>query len=221
MSDISNALDIVATPIGLELSNITGFSNFNRTEALQFVMNNRNALGNWDRSTAHKYHELIDTFQIIRSLKEIGEISQITEQEKEEIASSLTFYEQERGYSLLSNDYMSLETINSVVNSFYQKGRIGDLDILGLYEIIKQSCIFNPLRGHILIYASTGLDQNVIGFRSYPIEYYKYGNLNDTNGLNFLRSHKTTYLALDSLKRIFKLNDLAYLCNYFNHKCQT
>lgn len=104
-----------------------------------------------------------------------------------------------------------MESYNTQKDPFYQKGRIGDLDISGLYEIIKQACIFNPLRGHILIYASTGLDQNVIEFRSYPIEYYKYGNLNDTDGLNFLRSHKTTYLALDSLKRIFKLNDLAYL----------
>jgi len=211
VNDISNALDIVATPIGLELSDITGFSNFSRTEALQFVMNNRNILGNWDRSTVYKYHELIDTFQIIRSLKEIGEISQLTELEREEIANSLTFYEQERGYSLLSSDYMSMETINSVVNSFYQKGRIGDLDIAGLYELIKQACIFNPLRGHILIYASTGMDQNIIGFRSYPIEYYKYGNLNESNSLNSLRSHKTTYLTLDSLKRIFKLNDLGFL----------
>jgi prenyltransferase beta subunit len=83
VNDISNALDIVATPIGLELSDITGFSNYSRTEALQFVMNNRNTLGNWDRSTVYKYHELIDTFQIIRSLKEIGEISQLTELEKE------------------------------------------------------------------------------------------------------------------------------------------
>ncbi len=210
-NDISNALDIVATPIGLELSDITGFSNFSRTEVLQFVMNNRNTLGNWDRSTVHKYHELIDTFQIVRSLKEIGEISQLTEQEKEEIAGSLAIYKQERGYSLLSKDYMSLETINSVVNSFYQKGRIGDLDISGLYEHIKQSCVFDPYSGHIQIYASTGMDQNIIGFRSYPIEYYKYGKLNDSNGLNFLTSHKNTYLALDSLKKIFKLNDLGYL----------
>ena len=211
VSDISNALDIVATPIGLELSDITGFSNFSRTEVLQFIMNNRNSLGNWDRSTVYKYHELIDTFQIIRSLKEIGEISQLTEPEKEEIANSLTYYEQERGYSLLSNDYMSLETINSVVNSFYQKGRIGDLDISGLYELIKQSCVFDHYRGHIQIYASTALDPNIIGFRSYPIEYYKYGKLNDLDGLNFLSSHKSTYLALDSLKKIFKLNDLGYL----------
>ncbi len=211
VNDISNALDIVATPIGLEMSDITGFSNFSRSETLQFVMNNRNTLGNWDRSTVYKYHELIDTFQIVRSLKEIGEISQLTEQEKEEIANSLSFYKQERGYSLLSADYMSMETINSVVNSFYQKGRIGELDISGLYELIKQACIFNPLRGHILIYASTGMDQNIIGFRSYPIEYYKYGNLNETNNLNFLRSHKTTYMTLNSLKRIFKLNDLGVL----------
>ncbi len=210
-NDISNALDIVATPIGLELSDITEFSNFSRTDVLQFVMNNRNALGNWDRSTVYKYHELIDTFQIIRSLNEIGEISQLTEQEKEEIANSLTYYKQERGYSLLSKDYMSFETINSVVNSFYQKGRIGDLDISGLYELIKQSCIFDPYSGHIQVYASTGMDQNTIGFRSYPIEYYKFGKLNDSNGLNFLSNHKSTYLALDSLKGIFKLNDLGYL----------
>jgi len=216
MNDISNAFDIVATPIGLELSDITGFSNFSRSEVLQFVMNNRNALGNWDRSTVYKYHELIDTFQIIRSLKEIGEISQLTEQEKEEIANSLTYYKQVRGYSLLSNDYMSLEMINSVVNSFYQKGRIGDLDISGLYEIIKHSCIFDPYSGHIQIYASTGMDQNIIGFRSYPIEYSKFGKLNDTNSLNFLTSHKITYWALESLKRIFKLNDLGYL--YDLHK---
>ena len=211
MSDLSNALDIVATPIGVELSDITNFSNFSRINVLQFVMNNRNALGNWDRSTVYKYHELIDTFQIIRSLKETGEISQLNEQEKEEIANSLTFYEQVRGYSLLSSDYVSMETINSVVNSFYQKGRVADLDISGLYEIIKQAIIFDPYYGHIKIYASTGLDQNIIGFRSYPIEYYKFGNLNDKNSLNFLTSHKSTYLALDSLKRIFKLNDLGFL----------
>ncbi|MFX1260195.1 MAG: prenyltransferase/squalene oxidase repeat-containing protein, partial [Promethearchaeota archaeon] len=62
---MENYSNIVASALGLELSDLTGYSSINRNELINFIINNRNEYGNWDSSTTYKYHELIDTFQIV------------------------------------------------------------------------------------------------------------------------------------------------------------
>ena len=96
--------NIIATALGLELSDITGHTGINRIEVLNFLLTNRNNFGNWDSSTYYRNHELIDTFQIIRCLKELGEINQLTLQEKNQISNAIFFYKHYNGFSLISND---------------------------------------------------------------------------------------------------------------------
>lgn len=196
--------NIVASAIGLELSDITGYTNISRSNILQFIFNNRNKLGNWDRSTVYPYHELVDTYRIIKSLKESGEISQITEVEKNEIVQSLSLYKQFKGYSLLSIDYSSLDLINSVINAFFLYDKIPDLDILTLYNQIESCAVYNifhegyEFRNSINMYPFGG-------FYSYPIEYYNIGQAD----ADFVTSHRTTFLALDALNKIYKLDDFS------------
>ncbi|MHA2269483.1 MAG: prenyltransferase/squalene oxidase repeat-containing protein [Promethearchaeota archaeon] len=200
--------NLVATAIGLDLSQISGLLSINRNEVINFILNNRNSLGIWDQSTTVDCHELIDTFQIIRSLKESGEVNQLTSQEKSQIASSIALYQQYNGYSLLSNDYTSNHLIYNVINSFDLFNRISDLDVLGLYSLIestyKEYEYFN-LYGFT---GSTDMDDSYISFRSCPIEYY--------SPRNYLYSHKFTYMALDSLRKLFKLDDFALNYNLMN-----
>ncbi|MHA2393364.1 MAG: prenyltransferase/squalene oxidase repeat-containing protein [Promethearchaeota archaeon] len=197
--------NLVATAIGLDLSSITGFSTINRNEVINFIYNNRNQMGIWDQSTTVNIHELIDTFQIIRSLKESGELSQLPSQEKDQIAGSIALYHHYDGYSLLSEDYMSMNLLYTIVESFNSFNRVSDLDILGLYNQIT-SCFSDHDEDNIGTFAgSTNLDENFKGFRSFPVENTGLGN--------FFFSHKNTFMALKSLQKIYKLDDFALECD--------
>ena len=201
---IKDFCNIIATALGLELSDITGYTELNRIEVLNFLLTNRNNLGNWDSSTWFRNHELIDTYQVIRCLKESGEISQLALQEKNQISNAIFYYKQYNGFSLISNDYMSLEHIHSLVNSFVLFNRISELDIQGLYNLIDGS--YSDLFYFYGFSASTNL-VNCIGFRSHPIEYYNLGYYHFTEETDSLFNHKFDYKALDSLLKISKLDD--------------
>ena len=204
-----NSTNLVATAIGLELSEITGFSTINRNAVINFILNNRNSIGNWDQSTTEQCHELIDIFQIIRCLKESEVINQLTSQEKDQIASSLALYYHYNGYSLLSEDYTSLNLISSVIHSFDLFNRISDLNIQELYNLI-DGCYnyfghFDDLGNVMGFSPSSNNNYYFMGFRSSPIEYYGFPKV--------VYNHKSTFLALDSLQRMFKLDDFALKCN--------
>ncbi|MHA2008935.1 MAG: prenyltransferase/squalene oxidase repeat-containing protein [Promethearchaeota archaeon] len=204
-----NFTNIVATSIGLELSNITGYQSIDQNAVINFIYNHRNQLGIWDGSTKVNLQELIDTFQIIRSLKNSEEISQLTPQDKTNIVDAINLYQQIDGYSLISEDYLSVNLIYSTLNSFNFFNRISELNIQELYTFI-QSCFkdfgFNNILGFS---GSSKLDENFVGFRSYPIEYYNLGNHNFTKETDSLYNHKFTYMALNSLQTMFKLDDFA------------
>jgi len=138
----ANYTNIVATAINLELSDITGFTGINRDEVISFIINNRNALGGWDASTTIMYHELIDTFQIVRSLANTGALSELTLSEKNEIAFYIGLFSQFKGYSLLSEDYTSVELIHAITTSYDHFDRIADLDIQGLYDQLEGSAMY-------------------------------------------------------------------------------
>ncbi len=200
-----NFSNLVGTALGLELANVTGFIGIDKDEVINYILSNRNALGNWDSSTQYGYHELIDTFQIVRCLKELDLINHLDSQKKSEVASSMELYRQFEGYSLLSKDYMSLNLIYSIVNSFSLFDRISDLDISGLFNMLTTN-----YKGDLGIYgflASTNMNQEYIRFRSRPIEYFSYGRHTYTNLTDSMFNHKFTYMALDSLLQIYKLDD--------------
>ena len=203
----TNYTNIVATAINLELSDMTDFTGINRSEVISFIINNRNALGGWDASTTIKYHELIDTFQIVRSLANTGALSELTLSEKNEIASFIRLFSQYNGYSLLSEDYTSVELIHSIISSYDYFDKIADLDIQGLYDQLKGSALYMWEKD--FFFACTKREANVPSFRSKPLDYYTLGYHKHLQEINAFFSHKETYLILSSLQKIFKLNDFA------------
>ncbi|NVM16996.1 MAG: hypothetical protein HWN80_04720 [Candidatus Lokiarchaeota archaeon] len=204
---VTNISNIVATAINLELSDITGFTNLNRNEVINFILNNRVYLGGWEASTTVKYHELIDIFQIVRSLSNTGVISGLSIYEKDEIESFIRLYSQERGYSLLSEDYTSVDLIYAAVSSYDYFDRLGELNIQGLYDLL-EGTIKETGEGFRFL-ACTNLDLSKPVFRSKPIDYYSTGYHNYIEEMNALTSNKYIFKTLDILDKIFKLNDFA------------
>ena len=207
ISWVVNSTNIVATAINLELSDITGFTGFDRAKVIDFIIDNRNALGGWDASTTVKSHELIDIFQIIRSLANTGAISELTLSTKNEIASYIQLFSQFNGYSLLSEDYTSVELINTIISSYDYFDRIADLDLQKLYDLLEGSALY--MGGDYDFYACTKLEPNVPDLRSRPFDYYTLGFHEQVDEINAMYSHKETYSILNSLRKIYKLDDFS------------
>ncbi len=220
-----NYYDILATALGLQLSDLIPNSadeNFldlaNRSGVINFVINNRNSMGGWDSSRQYGYHELIDSFQIVRALKEANAISQLSENDKSELENSISKYYQRSGYSLLSSDYVSLETYNAITSSFYLFDRVADLDLQGLYNIIEKSFYYQGTLDYYYFSSSSNMPYNaeipskpiapIFKFRSKPIEYYTSSQRLNTEEIGTIRDHKATYMGLNSLEKIYKLDDL-------------
>ena len=202
----ANFSNLAATSIGLDLSIKTGNTNIDTPAILDFLINNRNEFGIWDISTSYNYHELIDTFQVIRSLKESGNLNILTPNNKDEIANALNLYRSYRGYSFTSNSLTRQELINSLVSSLELYNRISDLEIHELYKEIELSYfeLGNESRG---FYSYMNVDGKYFLFRTYPIEYYNLCEHNYVEEINYISSPKNTYMALNSLEKLFKLDD--------------
>ncbi|MFX0032557.1 MAG: hypothetical protein ACFE8E_02840 [Candidatus Hodarchaeota archaeon] len=200
-------LNIVGTALALELAELTSFSGYDKALCIEFVINNKNSWGIWDQSTNIHYHELIDTFQITRSLFNVNGLSVLVESEKNMIVTALDFYFNHGGYALLSEDYTSLRLINYLINSYDIFDRLSDLPISQLYLAI-ESCysIDNNFIGSI------NMDFNAPMYRSFPLEYFSVGNQRIIYGIERMISQKNMFLALDSLNLISKLNifELSY-----------
>ncbi|MFX0021518.1 MAG: hypothetical protein ACFE9S_04280 [Candidatus Hermodarchaeota archaeon] len=209
-----NYTNIVATSIGLELSNITGFTGINRTETTLFILNNRNTLGNWDQSTTVKHHELIDTYQIIRSLNNTGKIIHFTNEDKNQIGNATLFYQSYKGFSHLSNDYTSINLIHTISSSFDFFDRVSDLDIPELYSAIEDSYNnFPPTQASRYFYGFLRDETFIEWFRSHPIEYYTSSQKNYIHEITQINSHQSTYYALETLNNLFKLDDFESIFN--------
>ena len=212
-----NYTNIVATALGLELSDITSYGNIDRDKVIAFIMGNRNFFGNWDQSTIVKIHELTDTFQILRSLRNSNETSQFSLEEKNQIGNSTLMYSSYEGYSLLSDDYTSMSYLHTTISSFSLFDRVSDLEIQELYTRIKNSYIDFADFGISRYFYGYLLDETeIFWFRSHPIEYYTSGHKNYLKDISQLNSHKSTYFALESLQKLFKLDDFASGFNLMN-----
>ena len=206
----NNFTNLVATAIGLELSDITGFTSFNRNEVLNFLYNNRNSLRMWDASTTIQKHELIDTFQIMRGLQNANEINILNSTDQNLIGNnSLSYFSNEfnRSFSLLSKDYTTMNLLYTVIESFDLYNRVSELDIQGLYTTISDSYYYEDYYKYDGFISYTNIDATYIGFRSFPIEFYSAGNKAYFDETGYLLSHKATFQALHSLKKMFKLDD--------------
>ena len=202
-----NYSNIVATAMSLELADQTGFEDFTRSNVLDFLFTNRNYRGGWEASTSVKYHEIIDTFQIVRSLSNTGDISQLSLSDKNEIGSFINLFSQERGYSLLSEDYTSVDMLYNLVSSYDYFGKIGELNIQEIYDLFLGTVV--DFSDDYRFFACTGMDLTKVSFRSRPFDYYTTGFHDFVDEINSIRSHENLFKTLDSLKKIFKLNDFA------------
>ncbi len=198
--------NIVATALGLELSDITSYPNINRENVITFLLNNRNSWGIWDSSTLLDHHELIDTFQIVRVLNNTEEISRLNEGDKSQISGAVSKYYSYNGFAPLSEDYMTMDLIHSIVSSYKLYDKLSDLDISQLYSDITSS--YNPFGScRFVEYITKG--KSFTGLRSRPYEFYTTGYKNYVDEINVLISHKATFHALTSLREIFKLDDFS------------
>jgi len=204
---VVNYSNIVSTAINLELADITGFVSFTRSDVVSFILNNRNYRGGWEASTTVKYHELIDTFQIVRSLSETGDILGLSLGDKDEISSFIALFAQERGYSLLSEDYTSVDLIYSLVSSYEYFGKIGELNIQSIYDLLVSTVL--ERWGNYDFFSCTAMDLKKVSFRSKPFDYDTAGHHKFVDEINSISSHQNIFKSLDSLKKIFKLNDFA------------
>ncbi len=205
----ANYSNIVSTAINLELADITGFTSFVRSDALAFIVNNRNYRGGWEASTSVSYHELIDTFQIVRSLSETGDVSGFSLGDRNDISSFISLFVQERGYSLLSEDYTSIDLLYNLVSSYEYFGKIGELDIQSIYDLLVDTVVDRG--GNYDFFACTGMNLEKASFRSKPFDYDTAGHHEFVDEINLISSHQNIFKSLDSLRKIFKLNDFASL----------
>ncbi|MHA1281897.1 MAG: prenyltransferase/squalene oxidase repeat-containing protein [Promethearchaeota archaeon] len=201
--------DIIATALGFELSEIVGFSGINRTETLNFIINNVNQFGGWNSTSFYSNRELIDTFQVIRVLSNTGNISRLNSQQILELSNYINLFKSCTGYSLLSRDYTSLKNLWSIAYSFYMNDKISDLELHNLYKEIKGAYYYDDNAKSSTFYGNIRLDSQCRRIRSFPIEYYTYSKHNKINMIDTLMSHKATFYALDALKKIYKLDDFA------------
>jgi len=225
----TNNTNIIATALGLQLTDLTNNFNVERAGIVDFILQNKNDWGMWDSSTSFGFHELMDTFQVIRALYECGGINQLNSNEKEQIANNLLkyYYQYNHGFSLLSQDYTTIELLNTIVNAFSLFNRLPELDISYIYNYITDSYHYSQYstydERHFYackdIYQTNGQVGSIAGFRSYPIEFYTRSNKSYFHEIEYYHSLKSTFLALEALQKMQKLstfnesNDLELLLN--------
>jgi prenyltransferase beta subunit len=214
--DFTNFTNIVATAIGLELSVITNYPSINQNAVLFFLYNNRNAVGLWDGSTSIQKYELIDTFQILRALKNVGEVSMLNSVDTQQIVNILfTLFSSSEIFFLIPKEYNTMDLTYAMIKSFDLFDKISELNLQALYSGIIDSYYYDDylLYDGFISYIHEKNDNNYIGFRSYPLEFYSAGDKDYITSLGYLLSHKATYEALDSLKRMYKLDDFGLTHN--------
>jgi len=221
----TNSSNVIGSALGLQLSDISGYPAIDRNGVVNFILNKRNSWGIWESSTTYPYHELTDTFQIIRTLYETGELSQLSSNDKNNIASSIKMYYQQydNGFSLLSQDYSSLRLIHTIVKSalgIYRKPQYDENFKQKVYNQILSSYYYDSSRhDHFFAAAINMFQERPQGglvskdFRSRPLEFYHqlYDIYYNEVGLPY--SHRTTYYALEILYNIGMLGDFGNECD--------
>jgi len=212
-SGYDNQAELVASAVCIEIADIITLSlpEYDRALTLQFILNNRNGLGTWDDGLQGNYHELWYTYLIIRALSDSGSLSLLASQDSDEIVAGLSYYyDGIGGYSLMSSDYTPVKTIHSIVSSFIAEGKYNELNLL------EKEAIYNSLLnahkttlpGHSTFFYCIGIEQNSGIIKTRPVDFFYAGTQEHLRIPEFTMSHKNTYLTLDSLYKMVKLDDL-------------
>ncbi|KKK66376.1 hypothetical protein LCGC14_2964730, partial [marine sediment metagenome] len=206
-----NRSNIVASAIGLDLSLLTGFALVDESALTNFIYTHRNNLGIWDGSTSIQIHELLDTFQLVRSLSEAGKIGVLSFTDVEQIVDAIiTYFGRDQGFSLISIDYPTMTLLHTIVSSFDLYEKVSDLDLLEIYGLITEAYVYEDIIQYNGFYSYSNIGILWTPFRSFPIEFYSSGYKTFSNEIGYEMSHRATFEALDSLRRIFKLDNFGH-----------
>ena len=207
-----NKSNIVATALGLDLSLLTGFTLDDETNLTNFVYTHRNSLGIWDGSTTIQIHELIDTFQIVRSLKDAGKIGTLLSSDVEQIVDIIIeYYGSYQGFSLIPIDYPTMTLLHTVVSSFDLYEKVSELDLLEIYRLISEAYVDEDIVQYHGFFSYSNIGILRTPFRTFPLECYSSGLKVYNKEIGYELSHRATFEALDSLRAIFKLDDFGLI----------
>jgi prenyltransferase beta subunit len=206
----NNESNIIASALGLELADLSSFTGINRPELIEFILEGRNALGGWISSTNVPYHELIDTFQVVRSLKNSGELNSLSFNDQSEISSFITRFRSLGGYAPIPPDYQSITQLHALATSFRRMNRANELPLQSLYESIKGVLFTIFTENGMEFGGATGMYPDRAWFRSHPLEFTTSCAHQIIPYLNSYTSIEWTSLALDTLDALYKLDDLPY-----------
>ncbi len=216
--------NIVATAIGLELSEILAYTTIDETMTLNFLYTHRNGVGLWDGSTLIPKYELIDTFQVLRSIYNIDKVDFNSSDTQQIVTSLLTHFSGSPTFSLIPQEYTTMDLTYTMIKSFNLFNQISELDLPALYSGICDAYYYDDyflIDGFVSYIAE---HEGNTGFRSYPLTYYSEGDKTYVESIGYLLSHKATYQALDSLLRMYKLDDYGLthnLSRLLNHIINT
>ncbi len=206
----NNESNIIASALGLELSDLSSFTGINRPELIEFILKGRNTLGGWSCSTNVPYHELIDTFQVVRSLKNVGEITSLSYEDLAEVSSFVALFRSLKGYAPVPPDYQAITQLHALATSFRLMNRANELPLQSLYEAVKGVLFTIYTENGMEFGGATGMYPDRAWFRSHPIEFTTSCAHQIIPYLNSYTSIEWTSLALETLNAIYKLDDLPY-----------
>ena len=200
--------NIVASAIGLDLSDLMGYTGIDRVQLISKIFDGRTHLGGWVSSNLVPYHELIDTFQIVRSLEGAEELITLSASDRSEVASFISFCKSEGGYAPLTNDYQALSQLNSMVSSYDVMNRLSELPIQQLYDwIVANIKYFDQVDGYGFL-GSVGMNITRGWFRSHPLEFLTLCNYEIISEVKNYFSLEWMLDALNVLEILFKIDDL-------------
>ncbi|MFX0058445.1 MAG: hypothetical protein ACFE8J_09115 [Candidatus Heimdallarchaeota archaeon] len=208
-----NDYDIIATAMGMEIAKIMNFQNVDINNCMVFLVNMRNSYGIWGSTVRFNRYELIDNFQVIRSIKEIGKISTLSYQDLSIIASATINLYYTTGFSLISEHYSSTQTLYTLITSFDLYDRVLELLPIGYLTAQLESMYkYYSVTDYHTFLAVSNLELER-SFRSLPIEYYNEGDHSHIYTTDLMSDHKSMYHALRSLQYISKLEEFQSVCN--------
>ena len=206
----NNETNIIASAIGLELSDLSSFTGINRQELVDFILDGRDVFGGWKSSTNVPYHEMIDTFQVVRSLKNAGEMDSLSYNELTEVSTFVTMFGSLNGYAPLPHDYQAISQLNTLATSFRRMNRANELPLQSLYDDIENILFTFYTKNGTEFGGATGMYPDRAWFRSNPIEFATRCAHEYFPYLNAFTNIEWTSLALETLNALYKLDDLPY-----------
>ncbi|MFX1557193.1 MAG: hypothetical protein ACFFC9_08060, partial [Promethearchaeota archaeon] len=165
-----NEYNIIATAMGMEIAKIMDFKNVSINGCLTFLKDMRNNYGIWGSTTSVNRYELIDSFQVIRAIAAVEMISIFSYHDQSTIASTIINLFYNRGFSLISEQYSSAQTIYTLINSYYLYNCVLELLPIGyINTILTDLYKYYSYSDYHTFLACCGLESER-NLRSMPIE---------------------------------------------------